>query len=388
MGQCFLYKRGSGGGGGVVGKEATAKGSVLSLANSLERPLKGLRIFGRTSQNGTPTPDAPVALVSPGDDGVLDVNIVGKNLLEVNFAKRTDRGVTFEGDGAGGVIVSGSASSYPYCAVGQVYLIANVAYSAFLRGNIPNTLKMRIVDRTVSPVYIPAQGAAANSFKAKTSGWYLYELTTDPGFDGSFTCYPQIEAAAAVTDYEPYKTAQTLPLPTPNGLPGIPVASGGNYTDTSGLQWVCDEVDFSRGVYVQRTQVYSFTGDENVSAPYWDATGFYYNIGSYGYPAPINGSELVTTPCSHTTGRGALVQGTLFFRNIGSFASQAEAKAWLKSQYNAGTSFTVLYQLATPVETPLSAEDLTAYAALHTNYPNTTIYNDGGAEMEVKYIGG
>ena len=150
MGQCFLYKRGSGGGGGVVGKEATAKGSVLSLANSLERPLKGLRIFGRTSQNGTPTPDAPVALVSPGDDGVLDVNIVGKNLLEVNFAKRTDRGVTFEGDGAGGVIVSGSASSYPYCAVGQVYLIANVAYSAFLRGNIPNTLKMPIVPQSGS----------------------------------------------------------------------------------------------------------------------------------------------------------------------------------------------------------------------------------------------
>lgn len=45
---------------------------------------------------------------------------------------------------------------------------------------------------------------------------------------------------------------QTLTLPTPNGLPGIPVTSGGNYTDPQGQQWVCDEVDLKRGVKVQR----------------------------------------------------------------------------------------------------------------------------------------
>ena len=37
------------------------------------------------------------------------------------------------------------------------------------------------------------------------------------------------------------------PLQTPNGLPGIPVTSGGNYTDPTGRQWVCDEVDFGEG---------------------------------------------------------------------------------------------------------------------------------------------
>jgi hypothetical protein len=50
----------------------------------------------------------------------------------------------------------------------------------------------------------------------------------------------------------------------------------------------------------------------------------------------------------------------------------------------------VLHGLATPIETPLSAEQLAAYAALHTNLPNTIINNDAGADMEVKYtsIGG
>lgn len=59
-------------------------------------------------------------------------------------------------------------------------------------------------------------------------------------------------AGEAKTIFEPYKPVQTLTIPTPNGLPGIKVDSGGNYTDASGQQWVCDEIDLQRGKYVQR----------------------------------------------------------------------------------------------------------------------------------------
>ena len=47
---------------------------------------------------------------------------------------------------------------------------------------------------------------------------------------------------------------------------------------------------------------------------------------------------------------------------------------------------TVRYILATPIETPLTAEQLLAYAALHTNYPITTIMNDSGAGMYLGYV--
>jgi hypothetical protein len=49
----------------------------------------------------------------------------------------------------------------------------------------------------------------------------------------------------------------------------------------------------------------------------------------------------------------------------------------------AGT--TIQYALATPVKTPLSATEIAAYRALHTNKPNTTILNDSGAHMKVEY---
>ena len=52
-------------------------------------------------------------------------------------------------------------------------------------------------------------------------------------------------------DFEPFQHQQAS-LSTPNGLPGIKVDSGGNYTDSNGQQWVCDEMDFKRWKYVQR----------------------------------------------------------------------------------------------------------------------------------------
>lgn len=61
----------------------------------------------------------------------------------------------------------------------------------------------------------------------------------------------QLELGTTATAYSPYHE-QLFTLPTPNGLPGVPVTSGGNYTDENGQQWVCDEVDFGKGVKVQR----------------------------------------------------------------------------------------------------------------------------------------
>ena len=48
--------------------------------------------------------------------------------------------------------------------------------------------------------------------------------------------------------------------------------------------------------------------------------------------------------------------------------------------------FEVIKPLATPIETDLTAEEIAQYSALHTNYPNTTVYNDEGAGIGVKYV--
>lgn len=69
---------------------------------------------------------------------------------------------------------------------------------------------------------------------------------------------------ASSPDYEPYRE-QLLTLPTHNGLPGIPVTSGGNYTDQNGQQWVCDEVDLERGAKVQRVDKAAFDSTKTLA---------------------------------------------------------------------------------------------------------------------------
>ena len=145
--------------------------------------------------------------------------------------------------------------------------------------------------------------------------------------------YPQEIATAGsdgsidITVSDGADQSQKLNIQTPNGLPGIPVDSGGNYTDADGQQWVCDEVDFARGVYVQRIQKILGYSDENVLSPYMSTTG-----------------QLTT---------GA----------------------------------TVIYVLAAPIETPLSAEELAAYAALRS-YNGTTIVSTEApvAGLSARYV--
>ena len=61
-------------------------GNPISVDDAFPAPLCGLTVYGRSTQDGTPTPDAPVPIVSAGDgagvklDYQRDVNLVVKNL--------------------------------------------------------------------------------------------------------------------------------------------------------------------------------------------------------------------------------------------------------------------------------------------------------------------
>lgn len=59
-------------------------------------------------------------------------------------------------------------------------------------------------------------------------------------------------------------TPQTLNVTIPEqGFYGIPVSEGGNYTDTDGQQWICDEFDYKRGKYIQRVRKVILNGSES-----------------------------------------------------------------------------------------------------------------------------
>ena len=51
-------------------------GTVITVQNSADRPLRGLTVYGKTTQGGIPSEDAPVEMHSVGDSGDIIVSVL------------------------------------------------------------------------------------------------------------------------------------------------------------------------------------------------------------------------------------------------------------------------------------------------------------------------
>ena len=111
--------------------------------------------------------------------------------------------------------------------------------------------------------------SVSDAFSAPLCGLTVYGRSTQNGTPSPDNPAPIVSAGdggtITVTIGDGADERQTITLQTPNGLPGIPVTSGGNYTDQSGQQWVCDEVDLERGVKVQRVDKTSFDNTKTLA---------------------------------------------------------------------------------------------------------------------------
>ena len=244
----------------------SASGESVTLSNASDSKLLGLRIYGKTTQDGTPTPDAPVELVSIGDSGNIAVYVTGKN------------------------------------------------------------------------------------------------------------------------------DTQSMSVETPNGLPGIPVTSGGNYTDANGQQWICDEIDFGKGVYVKRINVVDFenavgkrmaypVGSNIYRHDFWleDNPTFLPSANLGGMCNVLVYSNVPTTSNNVDNTICAYSNGGIFVR-CDKYTTVSDFATWAKT-----VDLKVQYVLATPIETPLSEEEQAAYNTLHTYRNHTTVSNDTRAWTDLEY---
>ena len=249
--------------------------------------------------------------------------------------------------------------------------------------NTANTLSARanVLSGSVSGSSI----TATDSFAAPFVGLRVCGKSTQDGTPLPTAPVPIVSAGdggtVVVTVSDGANNSQTLTLQTPNALPGIPVTSGGNYTDESGQQWVCDEVDLARGVRVQRITKIKVTSSLN-----WQMSGQKVDR----YFAWFAGTSATNVLCTHfsTTVGSEVVGGAIANQNnlIGFAYAQKgtstldEFKAFLDAK-----EVYVLTSLATPVETALSAAEIAAYKALTTYAPTTVISTSGGAGATATY---
>ena len=89
---------------------STACGEHIVVGDSSGHLLDNLKIYGKSIQNGEPTPDNPVPIVSTGDKGRVNISIHGKQLFDASKIPTKSAGgatVTNNGDGSFTIIGNG-----------------------------------------------------------------------------------------------------------------------------------------------------------------------------------------------------------------------------------------------------------------------------------------
>lgn len=360
----------------------TASGTVIALDDASSGPLQGLRIYGRTTQDRTPTPDNPVELVSVGDGGSVVVTIAGKNLYDASLYPLVDG---MEISSSDGTVYATSTTRWcateKYIPVSKSLIGKSIVKSdsATLCFYDNNKIFLRSFSTGTYPFIVP-----------ENSAYYRFDMLVENKNTA------QIALASTQTDYEPY-TAQTIPISTPNGLPGIPVTSGGNYTDADGQQWICDEKDYSRGIYVKRVTKVMFDGSGNIVLnrnTQYPSTNVRFDLVRKDVLniAKQSGTSYQTILSNYSVAAGNANSTGVWINNEHdyfegriSMPSSIASTVEEFSELLVNTPIVFIVQLATPIETPIPEDELAAYAALHTNAPNTTVYNDAGAHMDVGY---
>lgn len=318
---------------------------------------------------GAPSPslDYPQEITSIGDSGSIMVAVRGKNLYDANLAQDNK------------------------------YQNYNISTSDFLIIQNNNYWITGLIEVKPETEYFitPVCDGGAFYRQDKTP---IKDKATNPGskiltpkecryicvnYDKSkivFGTQVQLEKGNAATAYEPYCNPQIINVQTPNDLSGIPVTSGGNYTDENGQQWICDEIDLERGVYIQRVKNFHFT----VDMLRWSESTKN-NLFTYVREWENSIAQNANAMCEQLTYDTEYTKDNTFRTVLGEVRIRMDSAIDLDSAKKLlPDGVTALCALMTPIETDLSAEEIAAYKVL-TTYNNTTIV-ESEAGLSLSYV--
>lgn len=371
-----------------------AEGETIQVQDASNDPLQGLRIFGRSTQDGTPTPDNPVEIVSLASPVVT---LCGVNLIQNGLGSRTIAGITFTTNTDGSITANGTSTDLVQAVISDGFLFrAGVRYrlTGCPSGGGKDTYRIDNTDKL-------ADDGSGGFAEYATDTVFPVRIRIAAGVTVSnLTFFPMLRFASIEDDTYEAPAGQTLTITTPGSLPGIPVESGGNYTDADGQQWICDEVDLARGVYVQRVRACHLYDYFNKYCTQADNTKYSEDVLRFDFGYCFSSKTKTTVLCNMFSYGFAHGDQSAFVRAKEGVSSHSTSdvisvfinRARLVSAdlegfeaYLENNAVTVLYALATPIEHALTDAELQAFRALHSCKPTTTVLNDAGAHMVLEY---
>lgn len=367
-----------------------------------------------TGGKPSPSPDYPQEIKNNAENGEINANVITGNLFPLNKFKgyevnNSAKQITLNGDR---ILFTGKGTTGKE---DMVFFLNKEAdklslppgkYTLSFKSNKPyggtngeNTVEMYlIVEKKSGTVYQSTGNAGKRTVDIEDGDKMYFRFDINNNSMSAEFYDIMFNLGDTPLPYEPH-AEQSLAIQTPNGLPGIPVSSGGNYTDESGRQWVCDEIDLERGKYVQRVKEFvishnsplKFDLDKYGSLEKITILGRLIDrsVKNYGailcreLPSIKNWYNEIESICAS--------ENAIDFRfsrerlGLGAETTPEENKeAALK--FLETNPLHYLVELNTPIETDLPPETIAAYKALHTYYPTTVVTNNANADMQLDYV--
>lgn len=382
-----------------------AKGEFITTTDSTAYPLGDIKLYGRSTQDGEPSPDTPIPIVSVGEYNEetekyeVGIGVDGANLLDYESWKGTN---IYNGTGIykdNGIIIT---------ATGEDCYTVWSTHNAQINV-LPNTTYVLSWEHSGADgsVYIFENGINDNEHRHSTGGVnekMVFKTKKDVNkimfrvgvlHSGNTATYKNIQLNVGDTplEFKPFQGTQQKQLQIPNPLRGIPVDSGGNYTDVEGQRWLCDYIDLERGKYVQNVGVYESKGNEN-----WRISEIQNVSGSIRYDCDVSAKLPNKNLCVNnyfkyaepntSDGTWVLNEGNNLNLRIvidkTVFKDVDALKTFLQTAYSSGNPVTWYYRLNTPTEEPLTPDQLAALN-LSTYDGVTNIGTDSNAGIEIRY---
>lgn len=368
-------------------------GEVIIVNDSSDRAFQGMEIFGKSTQNtesGEVSPDHPVEIESVGTKGMIRVNVFGANIINFPEGEAKNNGITYTSSKGAVTVVGTTGSSSSQTDTGILaYILPKLKGVFYLSGTTQNVnvnIKKVCADGTIK--YF---GGGKITLDGDEREVKVY-IKVDSNKSVNETVRPMVNAGDTPLPWEPFKSRPELQISTPDGIPGIPVLSDENYTDSNGQKWVCDTLDLAQGIRLNRLKKASLA-----NRPWAKSSNnrFYTQL----HDASKNiGHCLVLCSCYQGTDAGHQLSDNnqiSLYRDGGNTypkenwlyirddtVSTPEEMQQKMNQLNAE----IIYITADPTKTTLPQGVMEAYGKLHSNDPATTIMTDAGAGMKVKYI--
>lgn len=350
------------------------------LADSDNGKIRDMMIYGKSSQDGTPTPENPVEIKSVVNP---TVKLLGSNILKIRDGEYQDQDMECTITVSNGVIkLNGTAidNKRIYVPIDTPSMLKEGTEIIFCPNNIGGTEQLNKCYIDYSNENTKSFSIASNIVNTpyvitKQDARYEYKLSIKITGGNTFnneTWKPQILIGKQITPFEPYKE-QSVQLPIT--LNALPVSSDGNVT-INGQQYIANYVDVERRKLVKYVNNMTLNGSEAWKVDNGTTLGSRYYL------------TIANSTVSDKNKRGSMLshlqlgaQGststqqycyTIIANKLYVALSGSESLDKFKSILKAD-NWHLIYKVATPEEIDLTTEELQALKELATHYPVTNI---------------